>query len=544
LLVSAPLLAEDLRSDEGVSIPVPQGWAQRTGKRGSTTVLALEAVEPNAAPDEFRSTIVVNSLETQAMTQEKAFQETRELLPKPGEIVDRPSGRYLRVDYDYTVDTAPHPRKLMSRLYAGLREKRLYFFILTTRVDAFDRDTAAIDSVVDGAKFFTPSPKPVSPATPPEAVAPAPPARPETTTAPATPSRPAKPEPKAAARATDPSPPKEATPGAFVGATPSDGPRIDTSKSEGAPVVSASAPPAAPLRKPGKTNVLGPRSLVFHDGELESDGRLAQNLVDPAATKGWCSSPGSARGRSKRLVFDLGRSTDVFRVAFDADCPEEPGFEGSGARDVAIQGSAVGDHGPWHELGRIVLERGKRDQSVDLPPNGTRWLRVEVLSNQGHPTLTQLMKVRAFEAEQGAASQPAIEVKSARTTDDGAFRVERLRLSSEQGGTPVPAVFGPGDTFWVYFKPRALRLDESGEYGLEVDLRLEDAEGKEQRSFPGIVNKRAKPPAPPLSPNVSLKVELPPTFRDGAYVVKLDIRDKEAGLELHESVPFEVKKPR
>jgi hypothetical protein len=298
--------------------------------------------------------------------------------------------------------------------------------------------------------------------------------------------------------------------------------------------------PAAP-RKPGTSNLLGPKSLVASDGELEADGRLAQNLVDPAATKPWCSSPNSARGRSKRFFFDLVAAQDVARVAFDDALPEEAGFEGSAAKDVVVLGSSESSHGPWKELGRTTLERGKNDQALDLPANDTHWLRVDVLSNHGHPTLTQLLKVRAFANDASGTPTPA--APRANVTDEGPFRVERLRLSREEKGTALePAVFAPGETFWVYFKPRALRLDIDGNYWIGVDMKLEDAQGNEKMSWPAIVDSRSK--SAKLTLFVSFKVELPKNFPAGNYAVRLDVKDKLSEAAVDERVPFEVKKAR
>lgn len=597
LLLSSPLRAEDLRSDEGgVSIPTPEGWTRRTAKLGATTLLALERSDPGVAASEPVPTIVVNSLDAQAMNEEKAFQQTREYLPNPGEVLERSSGRYLRVDFAYTSNDASGSHALKSRLYAALREKKLYYFILTTKAETFERDARAIDAVVDGAKFFKPVPKPAptAPAAPPPATPPpvektpskppsasgeegqrppeknpprkagsdaTPPARSATsdtkpgetppgpapadeplargpTTSPKLP-EPQGPKATRPAAPTKPAPPRDT---ALVRTNSSDETRLDASgNADGAAVGSMTA---STIRRSGTVNLLGPKTLIANDGELESDGRLAQNLVDPAATKPWCSSPSSPAGRSKRFTFELPKAIDVARVTLDAGVPEEAGFEGSAAKDIVIRGSQASAAGPWVELARATLEKGKNDQSVDLPVNETRWLRVDVLSNYGHPTLTQLMKVRAFAAETTAAPRetPAAPVTA---TGEGPFRVERLRLSRERNGTPLePAVFSAGDVFWVYFKPRALRLDAKGEYGLEVDLRLEDADGNEKLFSPRVVDHRAKPPRAPLSPFVSLKVELPGDFPAGAYAVTLNVRDKNAGTELKERVPFEVKKGR
>src|SRR5262249_35038181 len=156
---------------------------------------------------------------------------------------------------------------------------------------------------------------------------------------------------------------------------------------------------------------------------------------------------------------------------FDNSCPEDQGFEGAAARELVVEGSSAGPDGPWVELGHGVLEKAKNDQIVELAPNEGRWLRVALLSNHGHPVLMQLVRGRAFAAEIVTETPgPAV------TTDEGPFRLERLRLSLENRGAEVEKpVFDPGQSFWIYFKPRALQLSSRGEYSLEVDLRFEDA---------------------------------------------------------------------
>ncbi|HZV01204.1 MAG TPA: hypothetical protein VFF73_31120 [Planctomycetota bacterium] len=519
--VAGSALAEETRSDDwGVSTPVPDGW--RPGpKRSPAMAIALERSDVSAG---LRVAIVVNVAEVGSMTEEQAFSQARAYAPNRGEIVQRPNGRFLRIDF--TTDNGD--KRIATRYYAAFRDRRAYYFVLTTASEDFERDARAIDEVALGATFFEPVIKkpPVAPPPTPPQVKP-----PEV--------KPTEPAPTPDAKLPGP---KSVNPNALVRATPGEEPRFSVPKSDAAPITTPASPQG--VRTAGKVNLLGAKSLVSHDGELDADGRLAQNLVDPAATKAWCSSPSSPAGQSKRFVFELPRSVDVFRVSFDAGIPEEAGFEGSGAREVLVQGSAASARGPWRELGRGTLEKGKNDQAVDLVPNEIRWLRVEILSNHGHPTLTQLMKVRAFASElvasdSGAPGGP----KAPLTTDEGPFRLERLRLSKEKGGTALdPAEFSAGQTFWVYFKPRALRIDEKGECGLEVDLRLEDAQGNEKLSSPKVVDHHGPPPKPPLSIFASIKVELPADFPPGKYQVVLNVRDKAAGTELKEKVAFEVKK--
>jgi hypothetical protein len=319
--------------------------------------------------------------------------------------------------------------------------------------------------------------------------------------------------------------------------------KADPAKPEAAPVATPTAPAAPALvRRARAENLLGPGSLVAFDDEYDPELWAAKHVVDPAARNGWCSAPWAHFPH--RLVIELPKTSDVARLAFDDACPEEKGFEGAAAREVGIEGSGAGPDGPWVDLGRVVLEKGKNDQPVDLPPNQVRWLRLAVCSNHGHPVLTQLLRVRAFAAEvvtenPGAGPPPA-------TTDEGPFRLERVKLSLEKNGAALdPPALEAGQALWIYFKPRALQLTAAGEFSLEVDLTTTDAHGEVKHSLLKVVDHKGKPPAPPLSTYVTLKVELDPdTYKPGLYTLRIVARDREAKKETSEKIAFEVKKPR
>jgi hypothetical protein len=517
--------AEDLRSDEGFSIPVPEGWTRTTQKLNATTAIALERTDAG----DPHPRIAINTLPVQTVTEERAFQIVREMLDRPGEVVERTKGRFLKEEFD---DDGP-AGKLKHRAYAALRNKRIYFLILETPATRFEKDAPALEQLVDAVAFFVPEPKPES-----------------------------KPEPKPEPKKVEPSPaPPQtapvASPTEVVRASPSPAPPANTALTsssdadtakptetkiappDAAPVTTPAAPKSPVVRRPQTTNLLGPGALVAFDDEYDPEIWAAKHLVDAAARNGWCSSP--TRRGPHRFVLELRQPTDVARLAFDDACPEESGFEGAAAREVSIEGSSVGPLGPWRELGRAILEKGKNDQPVDLVPNDGRWLRVSLISNHGHPVLTQLVRIRAFPAEAVAAGPSSAPVV---TTDEGPFRLERVRFTRTRENHEVPldpAVVGPGDSLYVYFKPRAMQLSALGEYALDVDFRFEDFKGEEQHATVKTVHGR--PPAPPLSTFVSVKVELPPTFPPGLYTLRIIAHDRESLKETREKLTFEVKKP-
>ncbi|MBI3724709.1 discoidin domain-containing protein [bacterium] len=522
LALAVPLGAEELRSDEGVTIKLPDGWARRTAKLGPTTAIAIERA---GSPDP-RPAITVNVFLRDTITEEKAFKVASEIFGKAGEILERPSGRFYRVDLDADSDAS----KMQTRVYVAHRDKRVYYFFLKAKPESWKECLQVFEAVVDGATFFAVVAK--------EAPLPAP--APETAPV-ASPAEVARPKPRPA-EPTFKAPEPQAKPEDFIVREPD--PRKRDPAAETAPVASPVVPRG--VRQAASANLLAAPSLVSQDSEYDPDIWAAKHLVDGSPTSGWCSAP-SAKA-PHRFVLELARAVDVARLSFDNACPEEKGFEGAAAREVVVEGSTQGARGPWRELARGTLARGKNDQSLEVPQNESRWLRISLLSNHGHPTLTELMEVRAFAAQYaeagpspstGTGAPPA----PTRTTDDGAFRVERLRLSKEKDGAALdPAVFAPGDTLWVYFKPRAMRLNEHGNYGLEVDLRLEDAKGEETLTKPKLLDHVGAPPKPPNSPYVSLKVPLPSALAAGSYVVRITVRDSFAQKELNERLTFEVKK--
>jgi hypothetical protein len=555
VLSAASARADELRSDEGVAITPPTGWARQTAGLGVTTALKLERSEADAGAP--HATIVVNILGgVQAMSEDKAFAQTRELLGKPGETVTRPSGTFLRIDFDYPVEG----KALKARLYAALREKRLFYFIMTTTADAFDRDAPVVDQVVDGAHFFPAVVKPVE--KPVEKLVEKPVEKPKVETAPdpqpapvSTVTQPARPsrDPPAVNPATAPAPepePEVAIPPAeSLAPTRKPEPakpeaaKPEPAKPEATPLKPPVAPQPATVRQTTKENLLLASTLVAYDDQYDAEHRAAKNVVDPRSPNGWCSSPTSRAPH--RFVFELARPVDLARVAFDDSCPDDPGFEDASARDVVVEGSVASARGPWKTLASPRLEAGKNDQGVDLPANETRWLRVGIVSNQGHPTLSRIMKVRAFAAEVVPVGSAAVTPKETKplATDDGPLRLERLKVSKERLGPSLePAIFHEGESIWVYFKPRALKLSAQGEYAIQVDLKIEDQDGVVRLDSTKEPPHRGKPPAPPYSLFVTAPVPLPVGFPVGAYSVLVSVHDEEAGTEVHDRFTFKVEK--
>jgi hypothetical protein len=284
-----------------------------------------------------------------------------------------------------------------------------------------------------------------------------------------------------------------------------------------------------PSRRISTENVLGSmRTLVDRSSEYDPDIWAAVHLVDGTATRGWCSAPGAPPPH--RFVFALTRPADVARIAFDNACSD---FEDAAARDVVVEVSTVGPQEGWREVLRASLAKGKNDQSFDVAtPLAGKWLKLTILSNHGHPTLTELMEVRAY----------GLEAPEPRATDESQeLAIDRLRVSKTKNGeAAAPATFEAGQTIWINWKPRGLRSDAHGECSFEADLVIESKDRKPLVARPKVVEHKGRLPRPPLSPFVALHVDLPAGFPPGEYDAHVTLRDRLSGSETSGRAAFVV----
>jgi len=119
---------------------------------------------------------------------------------------------------------------------------------------------------------------------------------------------------------------------------------------------------------------------VLTTSEYDPDYWAASHLLDGRPDRGWCSSPGSRSPH--RVVFALAQPTRISQVAFDNDCPAEPGFEGVAAKRFKVEVSSLGPERGFRQIAAGELVSGKSDQRFAADSGSpVRWLRVSILSN-------------------------------------------------------------------------------------------------------------------------------------------------------------------
>jgi len=277
-------------------------------------------------------------------------------------------------------------------------------------------------------------------------------------------------------------------------------------------------------------NLLNPRNLERFSSEYDPDIWSAKHLVDGRRKRGWCSAAGAKAPHV--FVFGLRKARRIDRIVFDNDCPEEEEYRGVPAKGFRLEGSTRSANAGFTTLLEGVLERGKNNQLFRLAtPTAVQWIRLTITGNYGHATLTELMEVRILAA---AGEEPL-------TTTD-AFHLDRVRTSRTKNGPALSDgdAFQAGERVWINFKPRAQQTNEQGKAWLEVDLVLEDAAGHLLLRRDKVVNHVAPLPKRPLSPFVSLYLDLPAGFPPGRYAVRVIGRDKVASKSAAARAEFVV----
>jgi len=535
----APARGEEASTHLGVAVDVPDGFEWKPDVKRGSTVIYMRAADGGERPAE----IVVNHIEAAGVTLDALARDYVATIQAPDfehERVELPSGPYFR--YEFSFEDEGGRRR--NRGFATVRDGHMWTFALGAEAAGFDRLREGFDAMVAGARFFAPRPAPVArrpePSPEPSPPEPAPretpepaPERPPEASPPdpipqPTPDRP--PEPVAEPT---PEPSPEPSPPEPV-AEPAPEPSPEPSPPE--PVAESTPEAAPPAPTPGRApepapvvDLLEGADLVVFSSEYDPDIWAAAHLTDGSGERGWCSAPGSRFPH--RFVFALAVPARPTRVVFDADCPEEEGFQGVAARGFRLEVSALGPERGFRRVTEGELVAGEADQAFPVEVDeAVRWVRLTLTSNHGHPTLTELMEVGLLAA--GGAADP--------DAGGAGLRLDRLRVSKERNGSAAEAPFAAGEVVWINLKPRGMATSSEDEYWLEVDLVLEDDAGHVLLRRDKILDHVARLPAPPLSPFVAVNLELPEGFPGGTYVVRLVVRDGFGEGSAAGAVRFEV----
>ena len=144
-------------------------------------------------------------------------------------------------------------------------------------------------------------------------------------------------------------------------------------------------------------------NLIPSRADLDPANAIVRPLI-------WSSAPDAPFPHW--LLFELRARQWITHLVFDNYLEEEADHPGISSKDIEIW---VGDdRNALRRAARFTLARNQRDQAVRLEPVETRFVKIVITSNYGHPWYTELNALQAF--DDGSRPQDIV----ARLQADGA----------------------------------------------------------------------------------------------------------------------------
>lgn len=279
--------------------------------------------------------------------------------------------------------------------------------------------------------------------------------------------------------------------------------------------------------------------IVASDGEYDPDLYATKNLTDNDKDTCWRNRAGEKL--PQQFVYALQKTVTVTQV--EVVNRKDAQFPGISAQNIVFEGTDKSKDGPWEALASFKAnEDGATLQAVDKKK--ARWIRIRVLSNYGHSTLTQMagLKVHTSDAlkDYGGADIP----KNPTAKDIPAFEITRARLSTVNNGAAHDSSFESGSRVFLNFKPRGMTMNRRGRYWLIVDVEILGDDDKVIVKKEKLVDKIAALPKAPLSIFVSLSIDIPKTFPPGSYKIRWTSHDRLAGKKLSSELSLVISPPK
>lgn len=129
-------------------------------------------------------------------------------------------------------------------------------------------------------------------------------------------------------------------------------------------------------------------STQYNDGDWK-----AANIIDGKPNVGWCSADA---GFPQTFVVELPGEFLISRFSFD-NGTQEGSNPGISAKEIKIYVSLEAEDIGYREVGTFTLKKGESAQGFKLAsPVRARWIKLNVLSNHGNSSWTELMEFRAI----------------------------------------------------------------------------------------------------------------------------------------------------
>lgn len=127
-------------------------------------------------------------------------------------------------------------------------------------------------------------------------------------------------------------------------------------------------------------------NLTPSKADIDPNGYIIRPLI-------WSSAPMAEFPHW--LLFEFSEPRWVTSLVFDNYIEEEPDHPGIPAKEIEIWTGPDPDH--MEKVAGFELEKNRQDQAVRIAPIETRYIKIVIASNYGHPWYTELGAPRAFD---------------------------------------------------------------------------------------------------------------------------------------------------
>jgi len=159
--------------------------------------------------------------------------------------------------------------------------------------------------------------------------------------------------------------------------------------------------------------------ILAHTGQYD-EKFPANALIDGRVRDYWASSRRNSKGfRPESFIIELDRPYRIHRLAVNNFDNDEMQYPGVSAKVVRFSGSTESSNGKWRLLGVVEGLKFAYSEKVLEQPGVARWLKVEVLSNHGHPRYTEISELEAYGVPLAEKPLPGIDPSGIYSTNYG-----------------------------------------------------------------------------------------------------------------------------
>ncbi len=159
----------------------------------------------------------------------------------------------------------------------------------------------------------------------------------------------------------------------------------------------------------GEQNVLLLRNgavVLAHTGQYDKEFSPATMLEGDLGNYWASSTTRFPLGQHIGFIIELRQTYLLDRLVVDNREIDEEAFPGVSARRVSFSASTQSSSGPWKVFLTMEAKRfGRKEEQLEKP-TAARWLKVEVLSNYGDVSYTEINELEAYGTPTGKAPEP------------------------------------------------------------------------------------------------------------------------------------------